>query len=429
MFWRLLRENRNYRRLWLGQIVSEVGDHFNTIAVLSLTLELTGSGIAVGGVMLSRTLPASIAGPLAGVVLDRLDRRAVMVASDLVRAVFALLFVLVLTHRQIWLLYVLSGLLMFASPFFTAGRSAILPTIAACEQLHTANAMTQTTAWLTLAIGTMLGGVGTMRFGYEMAFVANALSFLSSAWAVYGLRSPAGHFRASRGEVEPHSAGAFYRDFRSSLRYIRRTPLVLAIALVWVGWATGGGAAQMLFTLFGQIVFGAGAAGIGWIWGSAGLGLVTGGVLAHRLGPLLSFRRYKHTISLLVFAHGAAYILFSMAPAMAWAVVWIAISRISMGANNVLNRTALLYHVPDQFRGRVFSTVETMMQAMMMLSLTAASAATEYYSPRAIAFVAGCCSTSTAFFWAWANAAGKLPEPRTEPADGEAAYQAPVTPA
>jgi MFS family permease len=110
-------------------------------------------------------------------------------------------------------------------------------------------------------------------------------------------------------------------------------------------------------------------------------------------------------------------------------VALIAVSRVAMGANNVLNRTMLLVHVPDHFRGRVFSTVETMMHATMMLSLTVASVATDYYSARAIAFAAGCCSSATAFFWAWANAAGKLPEPAPQPVDEEPVYKAPVTPA
>ena len=122
-FWSVVRGNRNYRYLWLGQIVSEVGDHFNSIAVLSLTLHLTGSGAAVGGVMIARTVPALLAAPVAGIVLDRMDRKQVMIVSDVLRAVVAALFILTLTHHQLWLLYVLSGLLMFASPFFTSGRS------------------------------------------------------------------------------------------------------------------------------------------------------------------------------------------------------------------------------------------------------------------------------------------------------------------
>src|SRR5512133_3322945 len=86
-FWSLLKSNPNYRYTWVGQVVSEVGDHFNSIAVLDLTLKVTGSGLAVGGVMIARTLPSIVAGPLSGVLLDRMDRKRVMIASDLFRAV------------------------------------------------------------------------------------------------------------------------------------------------------------------------------------------------------------------------------------------------------------------------------------------------------------------------------------------------------
>ena len=88
-FFQLLRSNRNYRYAWTGQVVSEIGDHFNNIAVFSLALQATGSGLVVSGVMLSRAVPAILAGPLAGVLLDRVDRRKVMVGSDLIRAVIA----------------------------------------------------------------------------------------------------------------------------------------------------------------------------------------------------------------------------------------------------------------------------------------------------------------------------------------------------
>ena len=297
-FWTVLRDNPNYRYTWMGQVVSEIGDHFNSIAVLSLAVHLTNSGVAVGGVMIARTVFAIVAGPIAGVVLDRSDRKKIMIASDLFRAVVALGFVLILTHQQRWLLYVLSGMLMFASPFFTSGRSAILPRITTAGQLHTANALTQTTAWLTLSFGTLFGGVSTMEFGYEWAFIVNALSFVFSAWAIWKLRSPEGHFRPDRaaGAVHTHSARAYWADFADSLRYMRSTPLILAIALAWVGWATGGGAAQILFTLYGELVFRRGPAGIGIIWSAAGFGLVAGGFLAHWMGRRLTFAAYRHTI-------------------------------------------------------------------------------------------------------------------------------------
>ena len=130
VFCTLLRDNRNYRYTWLGQVVSEIGDHFNNIAVFSLALDHTKSGLVVTGVMLARAVPAVIAGPISGVLLDRLDRRRVMMASDLVRFVVALGFILCIHAKYNWMLYAFSGLLMFASPFFTSGRSSILPSIA-----------------------------------------------------------------------------------------------------------------------------------------------------------------------------------------------------------------------------------------------------------------------------------------------------------
>jgi hypothetical protein len=87
-FFGLLRSNRNYRLTWTGQVVSEVGDHFNNIAVFSLALANTGSGLAVAGVLLARGAAVMLAGPVAGVVLDRMDRRRIMILSDVIRAVW-----------------------------------------------------------------------------------------------------------------------------------------------------------------------------------------------------------------------------------------------------------------------------------------------------------------------------------------------------
>ena len=411
-FRELLSHNAAYRRLWIAQVVSEVGDHFNTIAVLSLTLHLTGSGLAVGGLMISRMLPTVIAGPVSGVFLDRLDRRKIMIASDLVRAVIALGFVLALTYRHSWLLYCLSALLTFASPFFTSGRLAILPRITTPEELHSANALTQTTAWVTLSIGTLLGGVSTMQFGYKWAFLANALSFVISAWFVGGIRSPAGHFRVERAARAAKTSG--WHEFLESTRYIAAHPVILAIGLSQIGWASGGGAAQVLFTLYGEIVFRSGPAGIGLIWGFAGIGLVIGGLLAHRLGPRLDFVGYKRSIVLAFFVHGAAYVAFAVMPSIGGAIVFIALSRLGMGVCNVLNRTMLLTHVRDEFRGRVFSTFEMTVSLAMMGSLMGAGVASNYFSIRGIGVAAGILSTSTAFFWFAADLAGKLKEPARE---------------
>jgi MFS family permease len=410
-FLELLRRNPNYRRTWAGQVVSEVGDHFNNIAVFSLALAHTGSGMVVTGVMLSRAIPAMLAGPLAGVVLDRLDRKRVMIASDLVRAVVAAGFILTVNYPRPWLMYVLSGLLMFASPFFTSGRSAILPAIANKEELHTANSLTQTTGWTTLVIGTFFGGASVTQFGYQWAFLLNAASFLFSAWSIGRLKPSGNGFRAREESLNETEVVRPWHEYTEGLRYMRSTPLVMGIALVNVGWATGGGAAQILFSLFGELVFKRGPAGIGIIWGFAGIGLLIGGALGHWLGARLTFSGYKRTIIFAYIVHGGAYIIFSQMRQFGWALFFIALSRAAVAVSSVLNMSQMLRTVPNEFRGRVFATMESMLWSTMMVSMTAAGIASQYTDPRTIGAWSGALSSTTALFWGWAHWTGRLPEP------------------
>jgi len=418
-FVQLLRANRNYRYTWIGQVVSEIGDHFNNIAVFSLALATTRSGLVVSGVMLARAIPAILAGPIAGVVLDRMDRKRVMIASDLIRAVVAVAFILTIHSHGSWLLYGLSALLMFASPFFTSGRSAILPSIATRDELHTANSLTQTTGWMTLSIGTFLAGTSVAQFGYQWAFVGNALSFLISAICISRLFLPGDGFRPKREALTESEVARPWHEYAEGLRYMRAHPLIFGIALIGVGWATGGGAAQILFSVFGEIVFNRGPAGIGTIWSCAGLGLLLGGLIAHKLGERLSFDGYKRTVVVCYVIHGGTYVLFSQMRSFRAALVFIALSRAAVAVSSVLNFSQLLRHVANEFRGRVFATMESMVWSTMMISMMAAGIASQYYDPRAIGAVAGVLSSTTAIFWGWAHFSGRLPEPAREGVEPE----------
>jgi MFS family permease len=386
----------------VAQVVSETGDHFNNIAVFSLVMQATGSGMVVSGVMLARAIPAVLAGPVAGVLLDRFDRRRIMIASDLVRGALALAFIATVGHPHAWLLYLLSALLMFASPFFTSGRAAILPDIAGDDELHAANALTQTTQWATQTLGALLAGGCVAWLGFEWAFVFNAASFLFSAAAIARIR------------VRGPAPGAVVRpwsDYREGLAYMRATPLVFAVAMLSVGWALGGGAAQVLFTLFGGQVFHRGAAGIGAMWGFAGLGLLLGGLVGHALGQRTTFRGYKRTVAVSYLAHALAFMAFSQARGYWLALALVCASRVGMAVSSVLNYSQLLRHTPDHFRGRTFATLESLRWAVMIASLAAAGAATAYFDPRAIGLAAGALATLAAAWWLWTDWTGRLPEP------------------
>jgi len=397
--------------MWTGQVVSEIGDHFNNIAVFSLAVATTRSGLVVSGVMLARAIPGMLMGPAAGVVLDRFDRKRVMIASDLARAVLALAFIPASRHGETWPLYVLSGLLMVASPFFSSGRGAILPSIATRDELHAANSLTQTTQWTCITAGTMLGGASVTQFGYEWAFAVNALSFLFSAICIASLSLPGRGFRPARSSrLEAHTIRPWH-EYREGLRYMRSVPLIMGLLAINIGWATGGGAAQILFAVFGEIVFNRGPAGLGLLNGFGGLGLLCGGAVAHLIGKRLSFSGYKRTIVVCYIVHGGAYVLFSQSRNFVLALLLMALSRMGVGVSSVLNTWQVLRIVPDEFRGRVLTTMDSVLWSVMMLSMAAAGLASQYWDPRTIGSIAGLLSSMTAIFWGWAHFTGRLPEP------------------
>ncbi len=255
-------------------------------------------------------------------------------------------------------------------------------------------------------------------FGYPLAFLFNSLSFLFSAFCIWQLRSPVGHFRVVQPKLKGQDLNETkivrqWHEYVEGLRYMKSSPLILGIGLIAVGWASGGGAAQVLFTLFSEIVFKRGAAGLGQLWGAAGLGLLIGGIIGNRIGKTIQFEHYKKTVFYCFLLHGGAYIVFSQMRNWYLGLFFMCISRGAVAVSSVLNWSNLLKHVDDRYRGRVFATIETMNWSTMMLSMMGAGIFSSMnYSPRAIGVISGLLSSSTAIFWGWANWNGKLPEPR-----------------
>src|ERR1041385_2406640 len=146
----LLRTNRNFRRLWIGRLVSQTGDWFNSVALFTLLLNLTGAGEAVGLVLIIKLLPSFFVGPVAGVVADRFNRKTIMISADIIRGIVVLGFLLVRSPEQVWLLYVLAGVEIAISTFFDPAKSAAIPGIVTREELISANALSSASWSITL---------------------------------------------------------------------------------------------------------------------------------------------------------------------------------------------------------------------------------------------------------------------------------------
>ena len=186
----LLRGNRGFRFLWLGQVVSQMGDWFDTIAVYTIALRLTGSGRSVALIMVARFLPSVVMGPLSGVVADRFSRRSIMITADLLRAVVVLGFLLVRRPDQMWLVYVLTVLQLAFSAFFEPAKTAAIPSIVSDRELLSANAIASVTWSAMLTLGAAIGGFVAGWFGTDVAFILDSLTFVASAMLIARVRFP-----------------------------------------------------------------------------------------------------------------------------------------------------------------------------------------------------------------------------------------------
>jgi len=180
----LLKSNPAFRHLWYGQVVSELGDWLNSIAIYLLVIQLGGGGMAMALTMMAKLLPIFFVSPLAGVLIDRLDRRHILIASDLLRFIVVLGFLWVDEPGELWLLYTLVILEIGLAGFFEPARSALIPSITPRQDLVTANALSGSTWSVMVALGAALGGVVVSLFGIRTAFLIDAFTFLLSAWFI-----------------------------------------------------------------------------------------------------------------------------------------------------------------------------------------------------------------------------------------------------
>ncbi|HEY7169328.1 MAG TPA: MFS transporter [Vicinamibacterales bacterium] len=386
----VLRTNRNFRLLYIGQAVSQLGDWFNSVAVFALLLDLTGSATAVAWMMIVQFMPVAIVGPLAGVVVDRVDRRRLMIAADLLRGVLILGLLLVRRREDVWIAYVVMALTVSAQAFFEPARTATIPNITSAEELMPANAVASATWAAMLAVGASVGGLVTAIAGRNVAFVINALSFFGSAFFINQTRF------ASAPPAKAPAVGLLaltgLTDLWEGIRYVRHQSHVAALMFVKAGWGLAGGV-LLLLTIFGQRVFpiaGSTAAGIGVLYGARGIGAGLGPLaLKWILGQKPATLR--RTIGPGFLMIGVFYMVLAGASSLPLAAASVLCAHFGGSILWVFSTVLLQMEVPDRFRGRVFAAE----LALVTLTSSLSSFATGYaldrigWPPRPLAFALG----------------------------------------
>jgi MFS family permease len=397
-YWKLIKSNSNLKKLWTAQVVSEAGDWFNTIAVLGLAYHLTGSGLVVTSVLLARAIPVLLAGPLSGILADRMGSRQAMIASDLCRAALALGFLFINNSSTFWLAYVFSAALSILSVLFQSSRSAAIPELCSSGCLASTNALLKSTSAVVQVLGAALGGIAAGLLGYSSAFIANACSFLLSAFLICLIRINA----PIAEKISPaKNLAAFGENLKEGFQFVWQNRAVRRLMLIGVGWALGGGAAQVLFSLFALQVFYAGESGMGLLYAVSGSGIVVGSFLASRIpgARMQVWSQWVPGLSLLM--TGAFYVGFSLAPTIGAGLIWIFLSRLAMGINHVVVITALMDLISAQLRGRIFALRETALSFTMTASMLLAGIGQQHFDIRIIGALAGIVTAAFGVAWGW----------------------------
>jgi MFS family permease len=347
----LVRGNVNFRRLWAGNVVSLFGDWFNTIALYRTVEMMSGSALALGLVFIAKLLPLAIASPVAGLLVDRFDRRRVMIGADVVRAVIVLGFLFV-EQGGLGLVYALATAQIAVSAVFNPAKSASLPNIVAPHDLLTANALMSATWSTMLAVGAAVGGVAVEVLGPQAVFVLDSATYLVSAWFIWRAVIPQ-DTEAAEPTATPVRDGA--RKIGEGWRRLHSVPSVGRIALAKAAWAIGGGAPVFMLVLLGEALMpDRPALGIGLLFSARGLGTGVGPIVARAL--FVDAARWPALLGACMIGSGLGYIAVSLSGWL-WAVVaFVLFAHAASGTNWVLSTVLLQMRTEDRFRGRVFAT-------------------------------------------------------------------------
>ncbi|HEX8774332.1 MAG TPA: MFS transporter [Pyrinomonadaceae bacterium] len=429
----LLSSRRSFRRLLVGQVVSELGSWFDFIAVLGLVRAVSaGAPEATAMLVFMRLAPFAVFAPVAGALVDRWSRRTVMIAADLARALVILGFLLVRGPEDLWIVYACTIISSLLGALFEAAKNASVPNLAGDEGLLAANALMFSSRFLLMAVGAALGGATAARFGYTTAFVVDSISFLVSAYYVWlipsqEMRQQQSGGEASEGLKETKRGLRVFADMREGWAYIVGHRLVFAIIGVNILWATGGGACNLIYERLGAVVFARPGeaqadANVAAIYTVVGTGLFIGMMLARRVGAHVELHKATAPfMGWMLIAHGLFFALAGLMPTLLLSGVMIFMSRLVVAVEFAVQETLMMRMLPDGLRGRVFTTDRAAEVLVMSVSMIAAGWSLRSLSPRTVTIISGLLSASPGVMWLTLFALGKLRLPPSTEAAPEKA--------
>jgi MFS family permease len=411
-YWQLIRGNRNFRNLLCGQLVSELGNWFNFIAGLGLVrLVSDASPKAAGILFVCRLLPFALFSPIAGTFVDRVSRRQVMIFSDLSRVGVALMFLFVTSAENLWIAYLATVLLSTFGAFFEGAKNAATPNLTGKEGLLAGTTLMFSTRFLLMAIGSALGGWAAAIFGYEVAFIINAASFLISAYSVWLISEEAtrekvnDELQITNYETGKPERESFLTELKEGFNYTITNHFALTILIMNVIWATGGGAINVIFERIGGVFFAAKESwnpdiAVAMLWTASGFGLFVGMMIARRVSVFLD-KKNQHSSFIVwtLIIHGILFAVAGYMPSLWLFAVFTFVSRAIVGVEYAVQETMFQRSLPDFIRGRISTLDRGAEMTIFGLSSYFSSELMYYFSPQLLTVISGILSASAGVLW------------------------------
>ena len=370
--------SRSFFRLWVAQVVSSLGDWLGLVAVISIAARVGGSSdAAVGVVMSARIIPGFFLASVGGVLVDRWDRKRVMVVCDVGRG---LVFASLPFIKTVWGLFLVSLLLEILTLMWSPAKEASVPNLVATEQLTTANSLSLVAAYGTFPVGSalfaalakvadLIGSNTSFEFLHvsqeTLAIFFNVGTFFLSALLISSIRFP----RQGREARDPIDLGRAFTEIKEGWHLIGTSPVVRAVMFGLATGLMGGGMVVPLGPSFSKQVLHGGAAGFGLLLTALGMGVAVGVISLSAVQKRLP---REQIFPMAILGAGAcmfaAACMSSLAPAMAF----VAGMGVSAGAGYVVGFTILQENVEDELRGRIFAALYTLVRLCLIVALTLA---------------------------------------------------------
>jgi MFS family permease len=370
--------NKNFFALWAGQLVSTLGDRFNYMALLALILyKLGGSAFDVGKLMIFATIPTIIFSPIAGVYVDRVDRRKLMIGADILRGILVLAIPFTTDLYQI---YILTFFISLLSRFFFPARTSIIPMILKKELLLPANSIIQSTQLFSTIVGPAIGAGVVAFIGYKLVFFIDSATFFVSAFTILLIRIR--KLESSGGT----SLKEVYHGMVEGFRYIRNSRPVLFIVLIWFGIMLAFGGVNVLYVVFVKEVLGLTIRGIGFLETTNGVGMFLGAALVGYMG-----RKVAHYNMILggMFVLGSLLSLMALFPLVPVSFLSMFVIGLAVSFIQVPTYTKLQILLPEDITGRIFSNLSALIDTCSLISIGVLSFGAEIIGVRWVLLIAG----------------------------------------